>query len=586
MCNIIGISAYYHDAACCLLTDGVLTAAAEEERFTRVKHDPSLPVEAFRYCLDRAGLTVADVDCIGYYEQPTKKLSRQLWMEFPKIPSDGAAMRRLDPKRPEHEIRDLLGYEGPILYMDHHQSHAASGYYFSGFDDSAILTVDGVGEWATTTYGHGRGDEIEIFEEVRFPHSLGLLYSTITSYLGFEVNEGEYKVMGLAPYGEPIYTDQIRSLIESTGEGAYTLNLRYFDFLRQKRMYSDELPQLFGHPVRQPDDELRKCHEDIARSLQVVLEEMLLEKAEYLHHRTGSRHLCMAGGVALNCVANARVLRDGPFTRLFVQPAASDAGGSLGAAALAYKQVTGRVPSRERLSHVYLGPDFPATEIQQMLDATPLDDVRRCDDESRLIEETVDRLADGKVVGWFHGRMEFGPRALGARSILADPRVPDMRDRINALVKQREAFRPFAPTVREERASDHFELDHPSPFMLETAQVRSGLSLPSITHVDGSARVQTVDGRTNPRFARLLDAFERRTGCPILLNTSFNVRGEPIVCTPFDALLCFVNCGIDTLVLEDFIIDRAAIPGSWPALFARLRPTRASAVGHAVYTLV
>lgn len=589
--NVLGISAHYHDAACCLLRDGELVAAAEEERFSRVKHDPSLPWQAFRFCLERGGISLPDVDCVAYYENPGKKLSRQIWMALHPEASAAArhkVLHRLTDHvdRAEREIREKLGYTGRLEIFDHHQSHAASSFFYSGFEEAAVLTVDGVGEWTTTAYGSAAGLEIDLFEEVQFPHSLGLLYSTLTSYLGFEVNEGEYKVMGLAPYGEPRYVDQVRALITQGEAGQYRLNLEYFDFLRRERMFSDRLVELFGASPRPPESELLEFHHDVARSVQWVLEEILLEKVAYLHHRVPSSHLCMAGGVALNCVANRRILCEGPFTDLFIQPAASDAGGCLGAAALAHVRLTGERPMQRRLTHMYWGPLTPSDEIADMLAATslrPLDFRGRLD---QLLEATADRLAAGKVVGWFHGRMEFGPRSLGARSILADPRDEGMRDRINASVKMREAFRPFAPAVLELQAKEHFAIDHPSPFMLETCEVTSPVDLPAITHVDRSARLQTVDAASNPRFAGLLSRFADRTGCPVLLNTSFNMRGEPIVCTPEDALLCFTRSRIDTLVLEDFLIDRESLPLFWNESVARQAKPSASGVGHKVYTLL
>jgi len=587
--NVVGISAHFHDAACCLLRDGELVCAAEEERFTRVKHDPRLPKRAFRFCLAEGGLTLPQVDCVAYYEDPRKKLARQLWMAL--LPDSPPALRRqvhgqllTGVGRVEREIREELGYEGTVDFVDHHQAHAASSYYFSGFDEAAVLTVDGVGEWATTTYGRARGKEIEIFEEVHFPDSLGLLYSAITGYLGFEVNDGEYKVMGLAPYGKPRYVDQLRALLVVGSAGQYQLDMRYFDFLTAERMYSDRLVDLFGQPPRPPESELSEFHQDVARSLQVALEEVLLEKARYLHERVPSENLCMAGGVALNCVANSRILRDGPFSRLFVQPAASDAGGSLGAAALAHARLSGDRPRQARLTHAYWGPRSSDAEIARLFAGTaarPLDFRGRVDE---LLAATADRLAAGKIVGWFQGRMELGPRALGARSILADPRDPGMRDRINALVKMRESFRPFAPAALAERTAGHFDIDHPSPFMLETCQVRPGLELPAITHVDGSARLQTVDAAASPRFAALLRAFDERTGCPVLLNTSFNMRGEPIVCTPVDALICFIRARMDTLVLEDFLLDREAMPESWPERVRGLRKPDTQGVSREVYT--
>jgi carbamoyltransferase len=550
--NVIGISAFYHDSACCILQDGVLKAAVQEERFSRKKNDPDLPKEAFLYCLEASGLSIADIDCIAYYEDPVKKCARQLWSGSHKITIDSAF--RMDPRHVEKQIREQLGFNGEIKFFDHHLSHAASSFFYSGFDASAILTVDGVGEWATTTYGAGKGNNIEIFEEVFFPDSIGLLYSAMTSFLGFSVNSGEYKVMGLAPYGEDKYGREMRKLIRESNQGQYLLDMDYFDFLKGERMYSDKMSELFGIAPRKKETKILQVHTDIAKSLQVVLEEVLLEKAIYLHGRTGLDDLCMAGGVALNCVANGKILRDGPFKRLYVQPAANDAGCCLGAAALAYQAITGERPNG-RMDHVYLGPRFDTDGIARVLSATSLKyaDYRGRTEEMAMA--VAEKIADGKVIGWFQGRMEFGPRSLGARSILADPRGADMRDRINAMVKKREAFRPFAPAVLESKMREHFDIDHPSPFMLETCQVISGMDLPAITHVDGSARVQTVNDETNPRFAALIKAFDKLTGCPIVLNTSFNVRDEPIVCTPEEALVCYVTTDIDCLVLEDFVID-------------------------------
>ena len=585
--NIIGISCFFHDAACCLLKDGVLVAAVEEERFSRKKHDAGIPKGAFNYCLEEGGLTIDEIDCVAYYEEPAKKLARQIWMMLPGLPSEKKVMARLDPRRPEREIRDVLGYDGRIEYAGHHEAHAASTFYYSGFKEAAILTVDGVGEWDTTSFGRGRGDELEILETVEFPHSLGLLYSAITGYLGFEVNEGEYKVMGLAPYGKPRHVDLIRKLIINQPGGQYLLDLRYFDFTSFKRMYSDELVSLFGHSPRQPRTEILDFHKDLARSLQYVFEEILMDKITYLHEVTGMENLCMAGGVALNCVANGRIKREGPFKRVFVQPAAGDSGGALGAAAIAHKRCTnGKTESLSTFRHAYLGPAFSSEEVASFVESTGVKAQDFRGQEAELVEAVAQRLAAGKIVGWFHGRMEFGPRALGARSILADPRGDTVQDRINSIIKQRESFRPFAPAVLEDRAAAHFDLDHPSRYMLETCQVKSPIKLPAITHVDGSARVQTVDGDTNPRFARLLRAFERLTGCPILLNTSFNLNYEPIVCSPVDALLCFVRSGLDVLVLEDFVIDRSAVSATSELLLrSNAQQAPSNAISFDTYTL-
>ncbi|MEO5564455.1 MAG: carbamoyltransferase N-terminal domain-containing protein [Chitinophagaceae bacterium] len=583
--NIIGISAFFHDAACCLLQDGQLKTAVEEERFTRIKADPSIPRQAFRYCLEENGLSLSDIDCVAYYEQPVKKLARQLWSGVLGNTS-ADILAKADPHMVERQLRQVIGYEGPVEFVDHHMSHAASSFFFSGFRESAILTVDGVGEWATTTYGKGHENYIDLFEEVHFPDSLGLLYSTITSYLGFGVNDGEYKVMGLAPYGKALYTDKIRSLIHEEDKGQYKLDMRYFGFLRQKSMYSQEFSSLFGRPPRNESSEVEQFHMDVAKSMQVVLQEILIAKSRYLFERTGSENLCMAGGVALNCVANGEILRNGPFKKLFVQPAANDAGGAVGAAAMAHSIIAGKRPTLEKLEHVYLGTSYPAKAINKFLQSTSVQYTDCRDNFNKLSTMTAQRLAAQKVIGWFQGRMEFGPRSLGSRSILADPRNHSMRDRINAMVKKREGFRPFAPAVLDHKCSEHFQLNHASPFMLETCQVISTLDLPAITHVDGSARVQTVSRSTNQRFFDLLTAFDLLTGCPVLLNTSFNIKGEPIVCTPEDAFKCFVSTDIDCLILGDFIIDRDDNDFTLLRLLLSNENTRQSGITHDVYTFV
>ena len=588
--NIVGISAFYHDSSCCLLQGGRLLAAASEERFSRRKHDPGPPVEAFDHCLRQGGLSLADLDAVAYYEEPRRKLARQLWAGAPQGPEEGigsADLAWLDASQAEDTLRRRLGFEAPWLTFPHHLCHAASSYAFSGFDDAAVLTVDGVGDWATTTYGAASGDHIDLFEEVSFPHSLGLLYATVTSYLGFRVNGGEYKVMGLAPYGQPRYVDQICQLVGMGSDGQFALNLRYFDFLTGRRMFSPQLCELFGRPPRVAESPIEPFHHDVARSLQLVLEEILLEKVGYLHRRVGSENLCMAGGVALNCVANGRIRREGPFRQLFIQPAAGDAGGCLGAAVLAHQQLTGG-SARQILPHLALGPSFSQHEISLLLADTGVTPQDFTDRPEALADAVAQRLADRQTVAWFQGAMEFGPRALGQRSILANPLDPEIRERLNRDVKRREAFRPFAPCVLAERAAQHFRLDHPSPFMLETCDVDSPLALPGITHVDGSARPQTVDPAVLPQLAAILRAFETRTGCPVLVNTSFNLRGEPIVCTSFDALACFARSDLDCLVMEGLLVDRHQLPSSWPKLLEHLHGTRPQrrSISQQLYTFV
>jgi carbamoyltransferase len=582
---IVGISAFYHDAACAVLVDGQLVAAAQEERFTRRRGDPDVPLNSFRACLVQAGISITDVDYVAYYENPVLKLGRQLWMGLPEIPlTTPATMFRFDADRPYREIRERLGYDGPVITVKHHEAHAASAFYFSGFAESAILTADAVGEWATMSYGRGGPDGIELLEEVSFPHSLGLFYSTLTSYLGFEVNSDEGKVMGLAPYGKPRYTETLRNLIEDLPGGQFKLNLDYFDFCTSERMYTDRLTELLGLPPRLPDDSIETAHEDLAASLQVITEEILLAKAEHLHRLTGSDFMSYAGGVALNCCANSRIRREGPFRDLFVQPAAGDAGGSVGAAVLAHHQLTGTF-TRQRLADARLGPAFGTGDLEQCLHQGGVRFSSFAGREEALLQTVAQLLADGKVAGWFQGRMEFGPRALGARSILADPRSETMRDHVNAIVKKREGFRPFAPAVAAERCAEFFSDGEPSPFMLETVQVRPGAKLPAITHVDGSARHQTVDRDVDPRFHGLLTEFGKITGYPILLNTSFNMRGEPIVCSPADALLCFVRSRLDMLVVNELLLLREDMPQRWEGLVEAIAPMLGRAISSDVYAL-
>ncbi len=594
--NILGISAFYHESSCCLLRDGRLAAAASEERFTRVKHDPRLPVEAFRYCLEHEGLDLLDLDAIAYYELPHLKRERQVWAmsqaSGQRPVRDGEDIILPDADAPERAIRERLGWEGEILFFPHHLCHAASAYFWSGFERAATFTVDGVGEWATTTYGRGEAGDLSLFASVDFPHSLGLLYSTVTSYLGFTVNDGEYKVMGLAPYGEPRLLDKLSQTIRVEPGPGFALDLAYFDFVAGTRMWSPAFEDLLGIPPRRKGEELLPVHRDLARSAQLLLEEILLEKTRWLGRETGEADLCMAGGVALNCVANGRIRREGPFRRLFVQPAAGDAGGCLGAAALAHRQLTGSLIFGP-LRGADLGPSFSPAEIAATVAAAGLPATDFSGREEELLTEVADRLANRQIVGWFQGRMEHGPRALGHRSILANPLDPEIRDRLNRRTKKRESFRPFAPSVLAEAADVHFDLPHPSPFMLETYAVRSPIALPGITHVDGSARPQTVDPESSPRFAALLRAFSARTGCPILVNTSFNVADEPIVATPADALLTAADAGLDALVLGDFLVDGADLPAVWRTLLPAWRERRRSgfssgksAISEELYTFV
>ncbi len=563
--NILGISSFYHDAAAALLRDGQLVAAAHEERFTRKRHDPDLPVHAARYCLEEAGLGVDDLDYVAFYDKPFIKLERILityLATFPRsLPSFTKSMPIWMKEKlwVPREIRMKLGYQGEVLFAEHHQSHAASAFLASPFEEAAILTCDGVGEWATTTQGVGHGNSFELLNEVRFPHSLGLLYSAFTYYLGFKVNSAEYKVMGAAPYGEPRYVDKILSeLVDLRDDGSYKLNMRYFAYDYGLAMTNKRFAKLFGEPVREPASKMEQFHWDIAASVQKVTEEIVLRIATDLHARTGMKNLCMAGGVALNCVANGRIVREGPYDDLWVQPAAGDAGGALGAALFVHNAVLGK-PRSFRMDHAYWGPEYSDEAIRRSLDArnAPYRTVSR----DEMIEESARRLdQDQAVIGWFQGRMEWGPRALGSRSILADPRNRENWKRVNLKIKFRESFRPFAPAVLAEKASEWFDIDRESPYMLLVCQVRQGKDIPAVTHVDGSARLQTVTRESHPEFYDVIAAFDRHTGCPVLINTSFNVRGEPIVCSPEDAYLCFMRTNMDVLVLGNQILLKEEQP--------------------------
>ena len=588
---ILGISAYYHDSAAALLRDGVVIAAAQEERFTRKKGDASFPQNAVAYCLRTAGITIDDVEAVGFYDKPLLKFERLLETYLGVAPRGFASFLKAAPVWMKEKLymdralREALGYEGQILYAEHHESHAASAFFPSPFEEAAILTMDGVGEWATASIAAGRGSDIEILRELHWPDSLGLLYSAFTYYTGFKVNSGEYKVMGLAPYGEPKYVDTILTeLVNLREDGSFTLNQKYFNYLTGLTMTSPAFNELFGGPPREPETKLTQKEMDLARSVQVVCEEIMMRMAHTAHRETGSRNLCLAGGVALNCVGNGRILREGPFERIWIQPAAGDAGGALGVAQLIWhrqREKPRRVePSRDTMAGAYLGPEYSPEEIEAYLREQGASYVRL--DRESLIEKVASLLADEKVIGWFSGRMEFGPRALGARSILGDPRSPKMQAQMNLKIKFRESFRPFAPSVLRERVNDYFEMDCDSPYMLLVAPVKKerqipmseeqrGLwgidqlnvvrsDMPAITHIDYSARVQTVSRETNENYYDLIKRFEDKTGCAVVVNTSFNVRGEPIVCTPHDAYRCFMRTHIDHLVLWPFLLDKTQQP--------------------------
>ena len=594
MTAILGISAFYHDSAAALVVDGDIVAAAQEERFTRKKHDPDFPARAVQYCLEEAGLSPSALDYIAFYEKPLRKFERLLETYLAFAPEGFRSFRMALPvwlkekTRLPHLIRSGVGVspQTPLVFTDHHESHAASAFFPSPFDEAAILTLDGVGEFTTTAFGVGSGNRIRLTRQLEFPHSLGLLYSAFTYYCGFRVNSGEYKLMGLAPYGRPVYAEAItKHLIDLRQDGSFWLNMDYFNYCQGLTMTSRRFHELFGGPPRDPESEIEQRHMDLAASIQAVTEDIMLAMGRELFRETGLRHLVLAGGVALNCVGNGRLLREGPFSDVWIQPAAGDAGGSLGAALFVWHQLLEKPRAAapgDRQKGSFLGPRFSTDAICRQLDARSAT-YRSLPDEADLLEVVTDLLTSGKIVGWFHGRMEFGPRALGARSIIGDPRSPKMQATMNLKIKFRESFRPFAPCVLESEASRWFGLEpgQESPYMLlvapvleehrlpvseEDARLMAGdpdlrkrvnvarSTIPAVTHVDYSARVQTVDSRRNPRFARLLAAFYRRTGCPVLVNTSFNVRGEPIVCTPEDAYRCFLATEMDALVLEDVVV--------------------------------
>lgn len=587
MVHVLGISCYYHDSAACLLQDGKIVAAAQEERFSRKKHDFDFPRRAIDYCLKEGKISAQDLNFVAFYEKPFLKFERILETYLAYAPVGFRSFLKAIPLWMKHRlwIPDIiskeLNYEGKILFPEHHESHAASAFFPSPFKSAAILTSDGVGEWATTSFGRGQENQIQLDYEIRFPHSLGLLYSAFTYYTGFKVNSAEYKVMGLAPYGEPVYADLIlKELIDLKEDGSFKLNMKYFNYCAGLTMTNRKFYKLFGAPPRKPETKLQQRDMDLARSVQWVTEEIMIRMANHVHRMTGEENLCLSGGVALNCVANGRILREGPFKNIWIQPAAGDAGGALGAALMVWHQYLGneRTPDPgDSQSGTFLGPDFKEEEIEQFLKSAEAP-YQKCSSQEQLLDQVSRFIEEGNVIGWFQGRMEFGPRALGARSIIGDARNQDMQSRMNLKIKYRESFRPFAPSVLEEQASEWFEFKagHSSPYMLLVADVAQkyrmnsadkelkGLDqlkqcrskIPAVTHVDMSARLQTIDHTRNPIYYGLIKRFYQKTGCPVLINTSFNVRGEPIVCSPEDAFRCFMATEMDYLILGNFILDK------------------------------
>lgn len=585
--NILGISAFYHDSAACLVQDGKIISAAQEERFTRKKHDFSFPHNAITYCLEESGLKGEDLDFVAFYDKPFIKFERILETYLAYAPLGIRSFIKALPLWVKQKIwmKEViakgLDFGGKIIFPEHHESHAASAFFPSPFKEAAFLTLDGVGEWTTASYGVGKENQVRILAEIHFPHSLGLLYSAFTYYTGFKVNSGEYKVMGLAPYGEPRYKDLILSeLMDLKEDGSFKMNMDYFDYCSGLTMTNRRFDKLFGGPPRKPESRLTQRDMDLARSVQEVTEEVMLRMARHVHQETGQKHLCLAGGVALNCVGNGRILREGPFENIWIQPAAGDAGGALGAALFVWCQYlgNGRIADNKKdfQQGSYLGPVFENDYIADYLERNSISYTRI--DDQEIPERIADLIADEKVIGWFQGRMEFGPRALGNRSIIGDARSQKMQEIMNLKIKFRESFRPFAPSAIKERTADFFEIDVESPYMLLVAPVkkeicremspeeknRFGLdklhvvrsSIPAITHVDYSARIQTVDRDNNPLYYRLIETFDKKYGCPVIINTSFNVRGEPIVCTPEDAYRCFMRTNMDYLIMGNFLLEK------------------------------
>ena len=558
--NILGISCYYHDAAACLLRDGKIVAAAQEERFNREKYSPVFPINAINFCLQAGDLTIYDIDYIGFFEKPFLKFSRVILSHLRSYPFSLKNFLDTLPSWLEDRLimplvlKKEVAFEGKVLFIKHHLSHAASAFLVSPFQEAAILTADALGEWATMTYGFGKGSDIRVLKEIRYPDSLGLLYTAVTTYLGFGALRGEGKVMGLAGYGKPRYIDKFREIVTVKPDGSFRLDSRFFGFNKGFRMYSRKFVKTFGKE-REPEGKIEERHCDIAASLQKFIEETLITIARNLYNDTRMEKLCLAGGLFLNCVANSKILEETPFKEVFIQPAAGDSGGALGVASYIYHSILGN-PRNYVMTDAYLGPYFTEKQLRRTLINHNLD-FKELND-SDLVKYIAKELSQNKIVGWFQGRMEFGPRALGNRSILANPCNPDMKELLNSKVKKRESFRPYAPAVLEEKAGELFKLENSSPFMLLAPQVKEGKEelIPGVTHIDGTARVQTVSKSTNPRFWRLIKEFENITGVPVIINTSFNLRGEPIVCTPEDAISCFQRSQMDCLVLGNYVIEK------------------------------
>lgn len=557
--TILGLSFFYHDSAAAVIVDGEVVAAAQEERFTRRKHDDSFPENAVKSCLQAANVGIDDIDYVVFYEKPILKFERLLQTYIKTWPkglwSFLMAMQSLfkDKLWVEHKIRKILSYKGPVLFTEHHYAHAASAYFCSDFDDAVVVTLDGVGEWDTTALGYGKSNQMVLTHSIHFPHSLGLLYSALTYYLGFKVNSAEYKVMGLAPYGNSDkYLGKFKEIINIADDGSFELNMKYFSYEYGLTMTNKKFNDLFGGPPREPEASLTQREKDIAAALQKITEEIVLKIAAYAGRLFSSKNICLAGGVALNCVANGRLLQSGLFDKIYVQPAAGDAGGAVGAALYLYYDVLGYEKQKSAMSDVFLGTEYSEDDIKNFLEGVKYSEF---DDEERLMEETARLISDGNVIGWFQGKMEYGPRALGGRSILADARNKNNWQKVNLKIKFRESFRPFAPTVLEEYANEYFDLRESSPYMLLTAQVKSN-DIPAVTHVDGSARIQTINKKQNAKYYALLKKFYNLTGCPVIINTSFNVRGEPIVEGPKDAFNCFINTYMDYLVMGNCLISK------------------------------